>query len=115
MRATVEQRLEELRQHRVLLVERAELQRGELGRVFAEFEQPLHWFNWGLMAAGWLRSSPVVASASAAGALLVLGKVRHWIGRALMVWELFTALRRHLPERHEVQVNEERINASVPL
>jgi hypothetical protein len=105
MNATVERRLQELRQHRALLVERSDLQRGELGRAFAEFERPLHWFNWGLMAAGWFRANPAVASASAAGALLALGKLRHWIGRAFMVWELFQAVRKNLPEQHEAAVN----------
>jgi hypothetical protein len=106
MRATMELRLEELRQHRALLVERAELQRGELGRAFEEFERPLHWFNVGLMAAGWLRSSPAIAGLSAAGATLALGKLRGWIGKGLIVWQVFKFIVRHLPERRDAGVNE---------
>jgi hypothetical protein len=106
MRATVELRLEELRQHRALLVERAELQRGELGRVFAEFERPFHWFNLGLVAAGWLRSNPAIAGLSAAGVALTLGKLRRWIGHGFMIWEMFKLVRRHVPDSHEDSVNE---------
>lgn len=106
MRATVELRLEELRQQRALLVERAELQRGELGRAFAEFERPFHWFNLGLVAASWLRSNPAVAGLSAAGAMLTLGKLRRWIGHGLMAWEMLKLVRRHIPGQHEDAVNE---------
>lgn len=106
MRATVKLRLEELRQHRALLVERAELQRGELGRAFEEFERPLHWFNVGIMAAGWLRSSPAIAGLSAAAATVALGKLRGWIGKGLIVWQVFKFVVRHLPERREPGVNE---------
>ncbi|HEY3645513.1 MAG TPA: hypothetical protein VGM16_09255 [Gammaproteobacteria bacterium] len=89
-----------------MLVERAELQRGELGRAFAEFERPAHWFNVGLMAAGWLRSSPAVAGLSAAGATLALGKLRGWVGKGLIVWQVFKFIVRHIPERHEASVND---------
>lgn len=106
MRATVEQRLEELHQQRALLVERADLQRGELGRAFAEFERPFHWFNLGLVAAGWLRSNPAVAGLSAAGVALTLGKLRRWIGHGFMVWEMLKLVRGHLPGHHEEDVNE---------
>lgn len=106
MRATIEYRLEELRQQRALLVERAELQRGELGKAFEGLERPFHIVNLALVASSWLRSNPAVAGASAATVAIVIGKLRRWIGRAVMVWELFKAIRRHLPERHEAGVND---------
>jgi len=105
LRATVTQRLDELRQHRALLVERAELQRNELGRALADFERPLHWVQWGLVAAEWLRSRPALAGASAAGVLVAVRKLRHWISQALLVWRLVQVIRGHLPERHEAQMN----------
>jgi hypothetical protein len=73
MRATVALRLEELRQQRALLVERAELQRGELARAFEDLERPFHLVNLGLMAASWIKSNPKVAGVSAASAAMVLG------------------------------------------
>ena len=105
MKAAVGLRLEELRQHRALLVERAELQRGELGRVFEDLERPFRLVNLALMATSWIRSNPAVAGASAATVAVVIGKLRRWIGHAMMAWELFKVIQRHLPGQREADVN----------
>lgn len=106
MKATIGLRLEELRQQRMLLIERADLQRGELGRAFEELGRPFHLVNLGLVAAHWIKSNPKIAGVSAAGAAMIFGKLRGWVGRAIMAWELLKVIRRHLPQRHEADVND---------
>lgn len=94
MIGSMRSRVAELQQQRELLVERAAVQRGELAAVCAEFDGFIHWINRVVSIVGWLRERPTAAGMSVLTAgLVALTGVRRWVGRALMLYQVFRLLR----------------------
>ena len=100
MTASFRLRLAEIHQHREILVQRCQAQRGELAAMAAEFERPLHLItrvaSIGGTLAGWMRAQPGAAGFSVLTALLVLTRARRWVGRAVMLYQFVRFLRERL-------------------
>jgi len=93
MTLSVRLRLAEIQHRRELLVNRAAIQRGELAAVCAEFRRPLHVISRVVSVAEWLRTGPGAAGVSMLTALLATRRVRRWVGRAVMLYQLLKLLR----------------------
>ncbi|HEX2668208.1 MAG TPA: hypothetical protein VHP13_07515 [Gammaproteobacteria bacterium] len=96
-------RLAALRRRRAMLVDRAADERATLAAARERLEHPLHWFDVGMDFAGSLRTGPKIMGIPAFAGMLALSsrlpRLRTWLARGLMVYQVGRFLHAHLGQK----------------